>query len=264
MYFCPIDPRVLSEMMEKNNMSKAPEHFKPFNREQAISGAPFGCKNGNKATVILWADDVLIGYVEAANGPHSMDWKNNGDARRDEWHRGCDLVMLPVDMLDDKPLFVGDKIMVKDYEKEDHPWVPATVGPKTTQGAAKLYGWRWTSEEPEYPKTRMSPDDLYEIHRAQDAWKPRTAFLAVANAAIARAIQDGDVVPVAMLEKMEKEVEKAYTQTRTVSGGVGGVVKMGRDQHGGTVWAAAGGCGGNPTYRVDIADIIKRVKAGEV
>lgn len=47
--------------------------------------------------------------------------------------------------------------------------------------------------EPEFPVTNLTPDDMAEIARSTfGTW--RASYIAIANAAIARAIKDGQVV----------------------------------------------------------------------
>lgn len=223
-------------------MSKAPEHYKPFNIEQAKAGAPFGCKNGAKPTVSLWRHDAMIGYVEGDGYACAMAWDNNGDAKRDEWGRDFDLVMLPLGMCEGKPVFVGDKL----HSLHDGEIYEAQIGWYREMDASI---WQWPRPEPEYPKTRFTENERRE--KLVSAF-PEKAFFqcidttnaaldrgteALATAAIARAIQDGDVVPVGMLEK---------------------VASLVYDLHG------CCECIGFEVKEKHIASIIKRVKAGEV
>lgn len=57
--------------------------------------------------------------------------------------------------------------------------------------------------ELKYPETRMTDEELvYEVCNAPGYGGSVNEFRAVANAAIARSIQDGDLVPVEMLKTL--------------------------------------------------------------
>lgn len=69
--------------------------------------------------------------------------------------------------------------------------------------------YRIKSEPPKYPQTKLTDDELLNAFEQCGAANiDRARF--IANAAISRAIEDGDVVPEAMLEKVAKRVEQEY------------------------------------------------------
>lgn len=70
--------------------------------------------------------------------------------------------------------------------------------------------YRIKPEPPKYPLSKMTGADLYEAWFSVDVIGSSSGenMAAIANAAIARAIQDGDVVPASWMEKAAKEVHK--------------------------------------------------------
>lgn len=248
-------------------MSKAPEHFRPFKIEHAKAGAPVSTIDGRAVTFLKWdlkgGTCNILGLVDNGKyGDLAVRWDDDGMPNA-EREKECQLVMLPLGMCEDKPVFVGDKL----------EW--AHMGRRelvlATPEMRDMDDLTWPRPEPEYPKTRMDNTDLDEAYRVGGGASIVSGYRALANSAIARAIQDGDVVPASMLEKVAKEVQKAYTQVRGAGGG-GGASSSGPGGGGSGMWVngnwiAGGGSGMGagsivPVYVVDIAAIIKRVKEG--
>lgn len=220
-------------------MNKAPEHFRPFNRELAIMGAPFCCQDGSKATIFHWDDFSAIGMVSDADGNTSAQWLSDGR----DYHSNVgqyspnDLVMLPLGMCEGRPVFVGDEL-------ESFGGKHRIVVDVAKWGDFEEF--RWPRAEPEYPKSRLN---ITERNKILTSAFPRGAMLSVvggthtvleydtallADTAIARAIQDGDVVPAAMLEQVAQAICVSLKVTTTSS-----------------------------IDKAQIAAIIARVKAGE-
>lgn len=104
--------------------------------------------------------------------------------------------------------------------------------------------YRIKPEPPKYPQTKISHVEFHEIWKAQTGdviWSSAVSF-AIANAAIARAIEDGDVVPAAMLEKVAEAVRSELVAQ---------------------VASYSTGCANYINGETDLASIIKRVKEGE-
>lgn len=65
--------------------------------------------------------------------------------------------------------------------------------------------YRIKPEPPKYPQTSFTSEDIAEIARnTPGVW--RDSYIAIANAAIARAIEDGDVVPAADIAAIIKRI----------------------------------------------------------
>ena len=89
------------------------------------------------------------------------------------------------------------------YDMEEDDWV-----------FEDNFEYRIKPEPPKYPETSLTADDMAEIARnTPGIW--RDSYIAIANAAIARAIEDGDVVPEAMLDKVAEVVVEAWAQDVT-------------------------------------------------
>jgi len=81
--------------------------------------------------------------------------------------------------------------------------------------------YRIKPEAPKWPTTRMTGDEMMHIFdsaptKVKGIKAVHIAFEALSNAAIARACEDGDVVPAAMLEKVANEVwdsARSYPET---------------------------------------------------
>lgn len=105
-------------------------------------------------------------------------------------------------------------------------WEDAQADDDTAPAFSKNYEYRIKPEPPKYPETSLTADDMAEISRnTPGIW--RESYIAIANAAIARAIEDGQVVlvpnyvdalkfssepmvPAAMLEKVANAVRAAF------------------------------------------------------
>ena len=65
--------------------------------------------------------------------------------------------------------------------------------------------YRIKPEPPKYPQTKMTDGQLKRAFHAANG-ETQKGWRGIANAAITRAIEDGDVVPAAMLEKVGQAV----------------------------------------------------------
>lgn len=173
---------------------KAPEHFRPYSHEAAQQGAPIGLRNGAKVAILHVTTDKLIGmFTGVDETPHAGEWDLNGAFNEMSWEKGrMDIVMLPLGIIDGKPVFAGDVL--------EH----CQTGARHEVGDARLVDlghWRWPLATPIFPKTRMSDGDLAEAHLGglTKTSTPSEERRHIINEGIARAIKDGDVVPAEML-----------------------------------------------------------------
>lgn len=111
----------------------------------------------------------------------------------------------------------------------------------TTCGWHEALKYRIKPEPPKYPQTKMTDGQLKRAFHAANG-ETQKGWRGIANAAIARAIEDGDIVPAAILEKLAEAV---------------------RDELVAHVGRYSTGCATYINGETDIATIIKRVKDGQ-
>lgn len=180
-----------------------PEFTKPFNIEHAKAGAPYCCSGGSEATILKWDCNhqhyPLIGAI-CENGSHYPEsWTASGMQASDEeverrpWR---DLVMLPLGMIDGKPVFVGDEIEAMSVPGDD--WIGITVKPGDRP---RQNGFRWPAPAKAYPETTMLHKDMFDVYshelrkRGHNSIQADTHGLAaVANAALRHAIDGCRVI----------------------------------------------------------------------
>lgn len=173
---------------------------KPFNLEHARAGAPYGCANGYEATILKWGSrNTHFPLLGCSGGDDSATaWRNNGlSCVGDQYN----LVMLPLGYIDGKPVFVGDELV-------DPSGATLVVKPSYS---GHLANCMWPAPAKVYPETRMNADYIAKVIREPGLSDggfhlPMTVAMALANAAISRACEDGDVVPREMVEKVAEDV----------------------------------------------------------
>lgn len=193
-------------------------HFKPYVAEHARAGAPVGAINGNTVSLHHFHGDRIIGVMMTPQGvPFAAEWNTETGKYTTPIVPFMDqlgLVMLPVAMLDARPVFAYDRL-------ESHDGSPVTVLP-TAQTVDHL---RWPKEAPEFPKTTMTGEELAMVAKKGSGSNYITThgLVYAANAAIERAIKDGQVfmpgqpsaefpyggVPKEMLYKVAEEIRNA-------------------------------------------------------
>lgn len=177
-------------------MKTTAEHTKPFNREHAEAGAPYCCANRFEAKILEWVGTSAIGYFRNASGSvFPAMWDESGTEDMAVTHASIhNLVMTPLGFIDGKPVFVGDEYCM-DGEQ-------LFASPITRDWS----GCSWPAAAPVI-ETKMTGEECY--HLVKEAQPPGTmisvtgstlhgvavAFRSLANATIARAIADGQVVP---------------------------------------------------------------------
>lgn len=174
-------------------MSKS-EFSKPFNIEHAKAGAPFGTKCGRKMEIFKYDypmsgatyEPIILGAVYKSDDNAIVTyWDQDG-----RWFCGGPadvgiLVMLPLGMCEGKPVFVGDKLEISAM----NTWQPHVA--RTDSRGFK--NCRWPVPAPVYPVTRMTDGDLSTEYN-KNIGTQIDGLRDVATAAIARAIEDGDMV----------------------------------------------------------------------
>ena len=176
-----------------------PQFSKPFDIEAAKQGAPYCCRNGEEAVVAKWDRRVLryvlAGYCDTSDTPRT--WTNNGCYSEVVDHE-YDLVMLPLGMIDGKPVFAGDQIMD----------CSTLVHASATPGDHDFKYCEWPVSAPKWPETTMTDANLVSeyfgggpVSHAQEyeAWRR------VANASIIHACESGAVVTAEAADNIRKE-----------------------------------------------------------
>jgi hypothetical protein len=178
-----------------------PEFSGKFNAVHAKAGAPYCQMDGLPATVIKWdmdSDTPLLGFARRradSNEEVPAIWRENGipGGSYDSEFR---LVMLPLGLIDGKPVYVGDEL---DYEA--HGKDPLVVVQAKDHNFDGYYWPAPVLQYPQYPVTRMSEDEMEDLYR-----KNQGEYAAIVNAAIARCFADGDAVLRAEHEKVVTEL----------------------------------------------------------
>ena len=178
------------------------KEFRPFNLEQAKAGAPYGCMNEEyKAKILHYSYDYMIGmygYKDFSVDVDGARWDIKGIMRASKTTGAYDLVMIPLFLCQRKPVYMGDTL----YDANDSPF---QVELSHTQ--SMIDGCSWEAPRVKV-ETRMTHDQLGA------AWNDGCNTLrAVANAAISRAIEDGDVVASIDLEEFGMRVANATLNT---------------------------------------------------
>lgn len=177
-----------------------PEHTKPFHFDHAKAGAPYGTATGMPVEILKWDMQGNVHSILAIVGDRQECARYTRLGTNGSY---ADLVMLPLGMVEGKPVFVGDQLQ----NSKDG----------TIQEARRHWGvelidwseWNWPKLAKEYPKTRMSQAALSGAMNSS----PRGMAIGhclecVVNNAIARAIDDGDVFT---REQLDKVIYAAWT-----------------------------------------------------
>lgn len=163
-----------------------PEHTKPFCAKHAQAGAPFSGEFGEAVRVLIWNrkhPSHPIVLMEEAHDQEVVAFKLDGTASHGMGSIVSKLVMLPLGMIDDKPVFVGDAV-INQLGVEIYAWPNAK--------AEYLGGCTWPTPATAYPVTQMTSDDFSDAMGALMLYEGRAR--AVANAALRHAIDAGQVV----------------------------------------------------------------------
>jgi hypothetical protein len=168
------------------NRIKTMKETKPFNLEHAKAGAPYMCRNGQEATIIKW-DGRDSGYpLIGVRGIQDMPgaWNVRGAWLQSESEDVYDLVMTPLGHINGKPVFVGDKLVVRGCTNE------YIASPRDINA---LHNLAWPAPPRVYPETKMRAFDLHAAYIKARGGADE-GHTAVANAALCHAIDNGQVI----------------------------------------------------------------------
>lgn len=172
-----------------------PEFTKEFNADHAKAGAPYCCRNGVEATIVKFdcrhPNFVLVGV--RGQSDECTSWTNKGGFYGNNDPCGHDLAMLPLGMIDGKPVFVGDELL----DDQGHAFFvkPTPAEWLHTTGCA------WPAPAKVYPATQIGDNDLCSAYYGGGpvvgATAEMAAFYRIANAALRHAIEAGQVITMA-------------------------------------------------------------------
>jgi hypothetical protein len=194
---------------------------RPFNLEHAKAGAPYACRNGKSAEILKWGaknpEFPLAGIYDAGWVEQPNNWTSEGSASITREPRDADLVMTPLGYIDGKPVFMGNTIIGENGN------LCEVVNPDFPR-------WdkcRWPEPEKQYPVTGMTGDELvqsaaerlgvvgakvevnfgnYSMRR--DLRTDDDIIVAIANAALRDAVDNEQVVPMAEVLQLARELRK--------------------------------------------------------
>jgi hypothetical protein len=158
--------------------------LRPFDAKQYLVGAPVGCRMPSLTPEILKIaeDGWMYGIIHrVGTRPAAMEWAPNGKVNNATADGPHDLVMIPLFLIDGKPVFVGDEI-------QGGGEVVKAKAHFTTEAGM----WRWPSPKKEWPSTSMRSREIRDKFNAfashGDMWT------SVANAVIAHECEAGNLV----------------------------------------------------------------------
>lgn len=126
----------------------APVHFKPFNFEHAKLGAPVGRMDGKPIRIITF-DKIshknrdqrpilaLVTVTDTFGNKYEEAHSYSSKGSAPHTSRDSDLVMLPLTMIADKPVFVGDELESAQYGR----WTKFSPSPIWSR--SDLFEYRW-------------------------------------------------------------------------------------------------------------------------
>ncbi|MGK5049917.1 hypothetical protein ACQ4WP_29130 [Janthinobacterium sp. GB4P2] len=180
-----------------------PEFYKPFDLEHARAGAPIGLTGGGTARFVAYAEEAdpsccVVVIEDRFNliGTRRKSGRVNEAGATDNPN---DLVMLPLGLINGKPVFVGDVITAPDCKGS----FPADAQMNFGDGTV----WTWPTPPRAYPETRLSFEALCVSGSMHLTSTNSIGIRALANAALRHACEADQVVP---KDESEDAVRKAY------------------------------------------------------
>lgn len=164
-------------------------HTKPFDLNAAKAGATVGLldqnENGYKLEILKYGDKKIFGILTDWNGCESAEfWQLDGTyGHRAEPNGPLTLVMLPLGYCEGKPVFSGDHL----YD----PTGRGFLADVSDTGSYEVC--IWPKPQPKYPETKTDPEEYRAAYNKVLGDSMENSLNRVANLAIKRAIQDGDV-----------------------------------------------------------------------
>jgi hypothetical protein len=191
-----------------------PQFSKPFNMEHARAGAPFCLRGGGPATVLKWDGrrngEPLIGFRTEQDIPSS--WSAGGVYFSDGLEGPDDLVMLPLGLIDGKPVFLGDEVLAAPRGEESE-LTSAFVGMTFPDGHA----WKWPAPTKVYPEFSGDLDELRQQHNAAIGEEMGWRLLRVANFALRRAVDSEHVVLPGEVLEVARRLNKSQREAREMA-----------------------------------------------
>lgn len=192
-----------------------PKDSRPFDLVAAKAGHPIVTRDGRVARFIAHVPDAiasnrLIMLIPFEKGGCTYSYHENGFWRGIENNNDCvDLFLAPLGYCEGRAVFHGDKLF--DAMGEEF------IAPLNDSYMAKYERCSWPKPA-HVVETRMDYDDYYKYyhdvaikeHRGNWGNTERFSWSSnacqnLANAAIARSIADGDVIPVSLLNSLAND-----------------------------------------------------------
>lgn len=144
-----------------------PEFSKPFNANHARAGALYCCRDGTEATVLKWDGRGKYPIIGVASDIDKQAiWMQDGHIL-DNANRDYDLVMLPLGMVDGRPVFMGDIV----EHRVQGIWYPITAAPNL-RNPWNVASLRWPAPEKVYQVTGMSRHQMEAAYIKEISGKP--------------------------------------------------------------------------------------------
>ncbi len=182
-----------------------PVHTKEFNAGHAKAGAPYRCQNATEATIAKWnrRSDThpLGGYVGPTDDAAAWTLKGNWHNDRHPGH-AYDLVMVPLDFVEGKPVWVGDVLVNQEGDE-------FTVEPDDIDMACNHCTWPKPARV--YPQTLMTDQETRDAMGNSGPSEQNRRF--IANAAIRHAIDHSQVITKADHEAALSKMLQASAET---------------------------------------------------
>jgi hypothetical protein len=202
----------------------APTYSRPFDMAAARAGAPFCGAQGQAVRVLIWdrkhpTHPIII--MEEDGEQEAIAMRANGTTEFGAY-TARELVMLPLGLIDGRPVFVADRIEQRDHHNES--WVARDAQPEDRDFSTS----RWPAPAKVYPQTQMSDDDLR--HAAGMNHNNMTMTLghlhSAANAALRHAVDTSQVVDA---ERSTEAIRKAYADGQAIAYKHEGAARAERD-----------------------------------
>lgn len=188
-----------------------PEFSKPFDLAAAHSGAPFSGENGEAMRVLIWDrkhPTHPIIAIEERGEQEAVAFRANGASdARESLGIVRNLVMLPLGLIDGKPVFVGDDLV----------WEPSGKKVIATIALKHDYEWeglRWPVPAKVYPKTRMTFEQLCGAGSMSLISTNSIGVRELADAALRHAVNAGQVIGA---EETAQAVRQAYADGQAIA-----------------------------------------------
>lgn len=185
------------------NEKPAVTYTRPYSEEHARAGAPVGLSNGTSRKIehLTWSSRKVVGVVHTATEIYAGEWwSETGKCCDPQFRPGWNLVMAPLTMVQERPVFVGDVIVIPGGEQY-------TVRPVDRPGP----DCEWPKPMPKWPVTSLTPQILSELDDAATSNNvpEGSAYTHFANAIIAHECEVGNLVPKAQYMEQSRELGAA-------------------------------------------------------